>query len=212
MPSPISHLYYAQRLAEKYPVEDMAAYLRGTVFPDIRYLGVIDRSKSHRTDVKLEEVMAEQNSWKRGYLLHCWLDSAWNGYWLQFGLDTDKPSHQTLWMAVKLAEDERLYPSIFDKPGLATVLIRPDDEALAYGVKAGDISRWGKLVGHLLLSPPTADTRAPFYRELSIGHNLVELIERHIDEITSDSQWTGRFDGCQGFIEAAWNREETNLV
>lgn len=208
MPSLLSHLAYAQRLADKYPVEDMAAYLRGTIFPDIRYLGVIDRANSHRTGVILEEVMAEQNSWKRGFLLHCWLDSIWTGYWLQFGIGTDNPSHKTLWMAMKLVEDERLYTSIFDKSGIAVTLTGLDDEALAFGVKSSDIGHWGKLVGCLLAAPPTSATRALFYRELSISHDLAGLVERHIEEINSDSQWALRYDGCRSFIEASWEQVE----
>ena len=204
MPSTLAHLAYAQRLADVHPVEDTAAYLRGTIFPDIRYLGVIDRSQSHREDVTMDEVLAEAEPWKRGWLLHCWLDVLWNAYWAQFGLDPNAPTNRGLWLAVKRIEDELLLPAIFDKPGTALALAMSDAPAEALGVKAADIRRWGMMTGGQLTAFPGAHNDEALLRQLSIGLEIAAVGARRKAKLLTDAQWMERIAGCHTFLSKAW--------
>lgn len=204
MPSPISHLAYAQDFAAIDTPSDLAAYWRGTVFPDIRYLGVIERAKSHRRGVTFYEVRAETASWRRGYLLHNSIDDAWNAYWIQFQLDTDEPAHRAKWMAVKLLEDELVFADIFDKAGVAALLGVADAGALALGVKSRDIERWGAIVGEMLREVPSVQSRARFAGHLDFGAELARIIEEQITLMRADEQWMARIRGCRPFVSTLW--------
>lgn len=205
MPSTLAHLAYAQRLADVHPVEDTAAYLRGTIFPDIRYLGVIDRSQSHRSDVTMAEVLSEAEPWKRGWLLHCWLDVIWNTYWTQFGLDPNALTNRGLWMAVKRIEDELLLPTIFDKPGTAVALAMSDAPAEAFGVKAADIRRWGAMIGGQLTAPAGVQSDEALLNQLSIGPEIAAVVARRKADLQTDAQWMERISGCHTFLSKAWS-------
>ncbi len=204
MPSPISHLAYAQDFAVTDAPSDKAAYWRGTVFPDIRYLGVIERAKSHRTGVTFHEVSAETGSWQRGYLLHNVVDEAWNAYWRQFGMDTDEPAHRAKWMAVKLLEDELVFADIFDKAGVAATLGVADAGALALGIKSRDIERWGAIVGEMLCEVPSEQSRGRFAGHLDFGAELARIIEEHITLLRADEKWMARIRGCRPFVSKLW--------
>ncbi len=106
---PIAHIYYAHEYAARHHRSDEPAFLRGTVFPDIRYIANIDRSVTHRLDVSLAEIEAEQDDWRAGVLLHCWVDVGWTAYFEQYGLGSEDHAFDGMRTALKLLEDEQLH-------------------------------------------------------------------------------------------------------
>lgn len=62
------------RFAPQYQEEEKKLFLLGTVFPDIRYLGVIKRSESHFKNVTLAKVYKTSNPFQRGMLFHSFVD------------------------------------------------------------------------------------------------------------------------------------------
>lgn len=206
MPSPVSHLFYAQHVLPPDEPADLAAYHRGAVFPDIRYLGVIERARSHRTGVTVYEIKRETDPWQRGNLVHNWTDEVWSGYWSQLGFDTDESSHRAHWMAVKLVEDELLFADIFDKPGIAASLAHADDGAISFGVKGRDVEHWGRIVGSMVTQAPGPDCRSKLYHELDLGFELGHLIETQAKVIKADTEWMERVRGCHQFVLDQWGQ------
>ena len=80
MPSPIAHIFYAQRFLEQRPAKDTAGFFQGTVFPDIRRLGTIPRSKTHHAGFKFEDVLVAESDWRAGWVFHNWLDEYWSNF------------------------------------------------------------------------------------------------------------------------------------
>ncbi|MBN9289212.1 MAG: hypothetical protein J0H47_14900 [Gammaproteobacteria bacterium] len=75
---PIMHVALGERwlalYAPQYTEDEKKLFLLGTVFPDIRYLGVIKRSQSHFKGVTLAKVYESNSPFQRGMLFHSFVD------------------------------------------------------------------------------------------------------------------------------------------
>ncbi len=60
--------------APTYTDEEKKLFLLGTVFPDIRYLGVVKRHQTHYKDVTLQKVFDTKSPFMRGVLFHSFVD------------------------------------------------------------------------------------------------------------------------------------------
>ncbi len=144
---PVMHVALGQRwlaiYAPQYTEEEKKLFLLGTVFPDIRYLGVIKRSQSHFDGVTLEKVAQTTSPFQRGVLFHSFVDEYRDKYVRQKGIEKKiKEVPRSLQGTfLKLIEDQiihekndwaqfRLY--------LATI---PEDEK-AYGIDAQSLTQW----------------------------------------------------------------------
>lgn len=72
--APLTHLYLGDVFLKHYHVEDRKAFLLGNIYPDIRYMSKISRTKTHKKNVTLEEIIHEKDSFKKGCLLHSYVD------------------------------------------------------------------------------------------------------------------------------------------
>lgn len=72
--APLTHLYIGDIFLKYYNVEDRKAFLLGNIYPDIRYMSSVSRANTHRDDVTLNEIIKEEDSFKKGCLLHCYVD------------------------------------------------------------------------------------------------------------------------------------------
>lgn len=60
--APNTHVYFAQQWIDihQMPEEDQNAFIIGTLFPDIRYLGTISRDKTHEKGVTPEKILVRK--------------------------------------------------------------------------------------------------------------------------------------------------------
>lgn len=75
---PIMHAYLGLKWLEKYGTEYTQSqkrdFILGTLFPDIRYLGTIPRSKTHIETNSLQEVKAAKTAFEQGMRFHNYVD------------------------------------------------------------------------------------------------------------------------------------------
>ena len=76
MAAPITHIVLTDKIFQNhFKDKNKADFYTGTVFPDIRYLGVIDRNKTHFKNLKISDVKKETSFWA-GFKFHSFLDEA----------------------------------------------------------------------------------------------------------------------------------------
>ena len=80
MPAPVTHILLALSILPLLPGKDAQEFLLGTSFPDIRYLGVIDRKKTHDPKPSWQKVMQEKSSFKAGMEFHALADKIHDKY------------------------------------------------------------------------------------------------------------------------------------
>lgn len=86
MAGPITHLVLTQKVYERFfSQKDRGAFVVGTSFPDIRYLGVIEREKTHRPRVTLKQVL-EAESFEAGVQFHVLVDVVRERFMKAYGM------------------------------------------------------------------------------------------------------------------------------
>jgi hypothetical protein len=81
MPGLLTHIVIALSLVSGDLKEEAKNdFFIGTVFPDIRYLGVVDRNKTHKKDVTWKDVANEKSWFQKGFLLHSLVDELFDEF------------------------------------------------------------------------------------------------------------------------------------
>jgi hypothetical protein len=174
MPSPISHLVYARKYLDRHPRVDEAAFIAGSVFPDIHYLADIERSQTHSPN-KITPAMVknELDGWTAGTHHHNVVDDIWNAY-----VEKNAPevfADPVAVQALKMLEDEFLYAEIPDwLPVRVALRVVPTEE---HGLIPPAVGlKWHSLLNKLVVAPPQRERRESLLRELRYeDEQLVEL-------------------------------------
>ena len=114
MASAISHVAYAQKALRtilKNRRVKMDEYIRGTCFPDIRYIAGISRQVTHYKKVELRDLLDEEDDFVLGWLLHLYTDSQRERIVGQIGLYTPQDLPMTI-AVLKFIEDTLTYPKV----------------------------------------------------------------------------------------------------
>ena len=182
MAASVSHIVYALEYLKEHSEYDKYKFLRGTVFPDIRYVADIERSLTHPEGVTLDKVDAEADSWRAGFLFHNWVDVQWQNYLSDGGVDIYDKSNQVLSDAVKEIEDlnlaSRLSPE--ERVLIANNLFIVDDEPLMIVTDPDVIMLYYRGVADMLLNIEDREGRRRAMRELGFSDSLGEKTEQMV--------------------------------
>ncbi len=185
MAGEIGHIVYAARLltylneqetgtAKK--VED-PAYWAGTLFPDIRHLGVTSRRRTHPASVSLHSLRG-RNDFFTGMRVHAWVDASREKFLRDQNIKETLPWHPFVPHAIKLVEDEMLYDSFDDWNLIHRVLNNVNDAELQFVHAKEHVQKWHSVLQTYFRKRPTDETR----KELSIA---IGLSANSADEINS---------------------------
>lgn len=114
---PVMHILTAElfflHCRPHYTQAQRDAFIRGTLFPDIRYVAGLSRGSTHKKKVTLVEVCAQTDPFTAGKLFHSYIDQlrencAWREKMYQY-VSYEKPLNKHL---LKVIEDELVYKKI----------------------------------------------------------------------------------------------------
>ena len=156
---PITHILYAYywtaQKDKELTYEEMRAFILGTLFPDIRYLGGITRAETHQYGLTIADIEQEPSPYKRGKMLHSYLDEKREELVVKWGIyDKIKPwvpEHQDSFL--KLLEDEILFDS-FHRPNTDLYLTELIPEEEAEQVSKQQLLQWHFILRTFLAMPP----------------------------------------------------------
>lgn len=129
--------------APEYTDEQKKLFLLGTVFPDIRYLGVIKREKTHYKGMTLAKVYAETSPFKRGMLFHSFVDEFRERCVRQSGIEKilkEIPRKQQ-GTFLKLVEDQILHGQ-YRWPEFKKYLISIPEDEKQFGLEISALTQW----------------------------------------------------------------------
>lgn len=111
---PIMHAYLTSKWMEQqesYSKEQKQEMLVGTLFPDIRYMGVITREETHYQNIELTDLVQELSPFEKGKKFHSYVDRIRAHLVRESGIESqieDIPEQQ-LHSFLKFLEDEILF-------------------------------------------------------------------------------------------------------
>jgi hypothetical protein len=148
MAAPITHVVLAEKVYTKYfSNKNRKEFLVGTCFSDIRYLGVIDRSKTHYEENDFADIL-KSDAFTAGMRFHSFVDNVREKYMNEKGLYAFFPESAYLTQAVKIFEDEVLQKKIKDWGEIGGYFEEIDEGEMKFGIAEEDVERWHTLLRH----------------------------------------------------------------
>lgn len=161
---PVTHAYLAEKWNHyqgHYKEAKKDSFILGTLFPDIRYLGVIERTETHVENPTLKSVTKESNPFLQGKTLHAFVDEErekvtkrWNIYEHLNHIPGQK--YKTTFL--KLLEDE----IFFQKQAWALVknaLEVVDENEKQYKISDENLIKWHELLIKAFTESPSEHLR-----------------------------------------------------
>lgn len=158
--APVTHAVLAKKwmtIDEHYNDQERASFILGTLFPDIRYLGVIERNKTHEKNVTVDRLKANQNPFIAGMWLHAFVDMEREKYVVKHNIYqkiAHVPGQQYKAMFLKLLEDEILF-SKENWQDVRRYLTKLDPEEQKFEISDKDLDRWHKNQTRAFTFPPS---------------------------------------------------------
>lgn len=157
--APVVHAHcaelYFRYCRPDYSQQQRDAFLRGTLFPDIRYIAKIPRSRTHEKQVSLSKIMKTKNPFTAGLLFHSYVDKQREAIAQQQKIYehlTDVPQKQK-GRFLKTVEDELCYHAL-NSHRVRQALLRYDSEEAGYGVSFIKRMAWHRILRNYLRQSP----------------------------------------------------------
>ncbi len=182
MASQITHVPYAKKVLEKFLTDrevDERSFFVGTLFPDIRYLGVIEREKTHIVDPTVENLKKLSNSFELGKYTHSLIDYEREKTLERLGMYKEIEPTKLSVYAMKFIEDEFTYPLISDWNKYIKFLNGVTDKEKEL-VGEESARTWHELLQDFFRQPP--NTESMIHLAKSLRGFTDELLEGILNE------------------------------
>lgn len=184
MANQITHIVLAEKMSDQiFDKFDQEAFLVGTVFPDIRYLKVIERDKAHFKELSFKDILDEQNSFTAGLKYHSLVDEVREKYMIGKGIYSIIPPSKFITQALKIYEDEVLYTNVSNWNQVVYILGRILPEEIRLVGQADKVKMWHSLMQEYFKDTPTDISRKNFILGVGFSEEIATEINELIDRM-----------------------------
>jgi hypothetical protein len=191
MASQITHIPYGKKVLDLFlsdqPVDEKKFFI-GTLFPDIRYLGVIDREKSHFSNPTVEGLRNITSDFEKGMYAHALIDIEREKTLEHLGAYNFIEGNKVTTYAMKFIEDELAFDLVPDWSKyinyLDDILIEEEDLVTKEPAK-----KWHGLLQVYFSDKPTWNSVVTLASALQ-GFNTetLTLVKNEIEKIKQDTK------------------------
>jgi hypothetical protein len=171
---PITHLFLAEKWVssnESYTEAEKKAFYLGSLYPDIRYLGIISREKTHQTKLTIDDIKKTKDPFEKGKKLHCYIDEQRAQYIKdQKILEIfDGVPKDHIYMFARLLEDEILFDKVkATNPSVYFTSIQKEE--VTEEISADYVRIWHSLLSkYFQYKPSTIMKRLSFFHQSYLG-------------------------------------------
>jgi hypothetical protein len=177
MAAPITHIVLAKKVFNKYfSDKNLHEFLVGTSFPDIRYLRVIDREKTHPLTTDIRDCM-NASSFESGFHFHVLVDLIRENHMKQNNVYELLPESKYITQALKFYEDQVLYDKEHDWNNTITFFDSIILEEYAFGIPEQSLQKWHQLLKNYFSKQSEQARLEGFAKEIWLnGDALTEII------------------------------------
>ena len=175
MAAPITHIVLTTKIFDIFFKDKVRKdFFIGSLFPDIRYLKVIDRDKSHFGNLKIAD-LKNDDSFSAGVKFHSILDHVREKLIVENDLYSLCPESKYITQSLKILEDEIFYQHVKDWTIYTEYLNEILQAEKDYGVAEKDLKKWHSLLQQYFQKQP--DEQAVKNFTLSIGFTEEVAVE-----------------------------------
>ncbi len=185
MPAPITHIVFALKIInyfDKPPRKNIGAYIIGTSFPDIRYLGTLKREQTHMDSPKIYNTQPK-NSFEFGIWLHNVLDILHEQCVNRFNLYELFNKSSPLVHAIKFAEDKYIYSLYSYWQELVQLFENIYSEELKYPTSKKEIKTWHLLITNYIKEEPSKEQLQQFVQGIGLDKNYTHKLLEEMDKL-----------------------------
>lgn len=159
MPAPVMHIVLSLLILPLLPDKDSKEFILGASFPDIRYLGIIDRRLTHKAHPSWDHIIKEKSSFKAGMEFHALVDVMHDKYMACHQVKNLLPVNcQESPNYLKFFEDMLVYTKVSEWKKIAGYfdLVINQEKLLVNDSYA--IELWHSYIKHYILQQPAPKT------------------------------------------------------
>ena len=154
MAAPITHIVITDKVYTKYfSNKDRKEFYVGTSLPDIRYLGVVERDKTHYRNPSLKDIL-NNNSFDAGLKFHSLVDEVREQFMRKNNYYSLFPKSELQAQAAKVLEDRVLYDKVDNWSEIISFFDKTYKGELDLGIGNSDVKRWHQLLKVYFTSKP----------------------------------------------------------
>ena len=205
MAAPITHIALTEKVFNKYfSDKSRKDFYIGTVFSDIRHLGVVDRKSTHfpLQEVDLKDVIQEENSFTAGLKFHSLIDDFKERFIKSKNIYSLIPESEYKTPAFKLLEDELNYDRVKDWNKVITFFDDILSEELDFNIKERDIKKWHDILQRYFSKKPNIEM-------IVIDLQFSEEVQKEIINLVKEIRPSKKIRQA---IEEFYNNFESSLV
>lgn len=183
--APVTHAYLSECFFQYYPQyspEERKAFMVGTLFADIRYLGAASRQHTHFDNTTLQDVLNEKSPFLAGLKFHSYVDLERERFVIKQNIYNHiiniSPLHETTFL--KFLEDEIVFYT-YDWSKWVEALKNIYPEELSWGMDETAIRKWHNLLTLTLINPPST----LIFLASSTSLNILDNYPKHWNKIMS---------------------------
>ena len=190
MASQITHIPYGRKVKDLFlqgkEIDERKFYV-GTVFPDIRYLGDIDRKKTHWENPQIGELDKIENDFELGMYVHSLVDIERNRVLKRLDIKGLIPQEPMVFQVLKIIEDMVVYPLIEDWDEIISYFDQVLAEELEY-VSKEEAFAWHQKLEKYFSQPPSIKSVSDFLNHLVLTEQQKEEATRLFKKLKKDDE------------------------
>jgi hypothetical protein len=178
MAGEVGHVVYGERVLQYFDnTVGNPSFWVGTLFPDIRHMGVVSRHRTHPEHVSLSSLPG-LNDFQTGLRVHAWVDATRQRFLRDKHIKETLPWHPFVPHALKLVEDELLYDRFDDWNLIHRVLGNVYDDEMKLIEDRRAVTSWPVILQTYFRKRPDDETR----KKLSMA---IGLSDQSADEMNN---------------------------
>ena len=188
MATPITHMVLTDKIFNKFfKGRDKKNFFIGTSLPDIRYLKVIGREKTHFENIKMVDIKNE-NDFFAGLKFHSIVDIVMENYIVENKTYAMCPDSKYSVLALKLLEDRILYNNITNWQEYIDYLNEILDDEINLGLKKEDAKKWHILLQQNFSHPPSKKSMREFSSKVFFTEKEINELDRIITQLGTNKK------------------------
>jgi hypothetical protein len=188
MATPITHVVLAAKIFDNIFKDKIKKdFFIGSLFPDIRYLKVIDRDKSHFENLKLKD-LKNDDSFMAGVKFHSIVDIARGKFIVDSNVYSLCPKSKYIAQSLKVLEDEIFYEQVKDWSEYSSYLNEIIPQEKEYGIAENDIRRWHDILQQYFQKQPDEKAVTAFAVNIGFSKQVAGELNENIAKMKANKQ------------------------
>ena len=205
MAAPATHIVLAEKVFNRiFEGRNEKLFMMGTSFPDIRYLGAVDRGRTHFDVSKIGD-LDNLPDFIAGMKFHSLVDMVREKYVKDNGLYSLFPESKFLTQCVKMLEDKILMTKFDDWDRVARYFDEVIIEEREFGIRVEDIEKWHGFLKALFFSRNASDASVYEFAEMigrprEMAEEMVRVMNGATNQLRVNQIIENFYDDFEEFI------------